>query len=130
MFHEVSPANAGMQPQQFCLASWNIGGGSEQMGLDLLANIRGRTEFENLQILCLQEVDTKPATQPEHGETSSAEAPEAADPWCHREGQDGQETGIWRRCRGHQPELRGRDSETVESNSHRRRRCHGAGLDL
>ena len=60
MFHEVSPANAGMQPQHFCLASWNIGGGSEQMVLDLLANIRGRAEFENLQVLCLQEVDTKP----------------------------------------------------------------------
>ena len=60
MFHEVAPANAGKQTQQFCLASWNIGGGSEQMVLDLLANIRGRPEFENLQILCLQEVDTRP----------------------------------------------------------------------
>ena len=30
------------------------------MVLDLLANIRGRPEFENLQILCLQEVDTRP----------------------------------------------------------------------
>ena len=30
------------------------------MVLDLLANIRGRAEFENLQILCLQEVDTRP----------------------------------------------------------------------